>query len=105
MTENFISSIGGFNSWQFAVLVFGCLIIGAGLFAWKTYLIPILYFGDFLLFLYVSDEVNKAMVSYPEMAGAISAVPMIFLASVLIIPFAVKNQTSKRKEVNDDAGA
>ncbi len=99
--ENFINSIGGLNSWQFASLACGSLIVGTVLFAWKTYLIPVLYFGNFLLFLYVSDAANKAAIATPEMAGAISIVPILFFVVVIIIPFATKNHIHKTQRSNE----
>ncbi len=85
--ENFINSIGGYDSWQFVALSFGSLALGLILRIKWVYAIPIPAFGVFLLYLYLNHqyEIARVSISDPTTSAFASIMPILFVAISIFV--------------------
>jgi len=106
-----ISLLGGYDSWGFAVCSIGGVIVGGILIPLQSVRGLIIgslvyFFGGGLLFSMMVDDAAKALGSggvEPSLEGAVEAVPIFFLAILLIgaVKLASENKWFKRFEHNN----
>jgi len=84
--DNFVNSIGGYNSWQFCVLAFGLFSVGMGLRIWKVYFMPIPLAGVVLLTLCINHQVSLLPSSTdPMFLGVAGIFPILFVAICVLV--------------------
>lgn len=98
MIDNFITVIGGYNSWQFAALAYGSLAIGLGLYFFRWYLFPLVAFGIIMIYSYLNTEATKAVASSGN--AWVSIVPIFFPIMMIVLLVGTKSGvfTTKSKD-------
>jgi hypothetical protein len=98
--ENLVNIIGGYGSWQFAVISLGCFFIGGGLMFWKFYFFPIFLFGATLMLVMLTNEISITTFTDSRIGGIASIIPIIFIAGCLIaiMQAAIKYKPTKEKK-------
>lgn len=95
--ENFINTIGGYNSWQFAILYFSTLAIGLILFYLSWYSFPIILFHAVLGFYYLGSYASIVAKDMPVASG----VPLIYPILVFLISIKMRLDKEKGKPIDD----
>ena len=86
--ENWIASIGGYDSWQFAAIALGSTVFGMGLRVWKPYFLPIPAFGIVLLGLDMNHSVSLLPLDMGStVLGLAGTLPFLFLAISAFVLF------------------
>lgn len=104
--EALINSIGGYDSWQFAALSMGTVVVGVGLRIWKWYLFPIPSFGILLLAFYINHAVSLLPSNTDSIVlGLAGTLPFLFavMSGLVLFDTDVVRRMFSGKTNNGDA--
>lgn len=96
MVEDFINSIGGYNSWQFAALSLGCYLAGFALYCWHLIFLPVPIAGIVLLFYYWVNTISSTQIADVFLYSIAGIIPILFLSCCLLFLLIIYMKKSKR---------